>query len=67
MEEVRARQSRPLDAPYPIVYLDAFMVKMLDSALEGPQLTVGKSIWVLFLELLKEIFGTRLRAGLELF
>jgi putative transposase len=31
MEEVRAWQSRPLDALYPIVYLDALMVKMRDS------------------------------------
>jgi putative transposase len=28
MEEVRAWQSRPLEAIYPIVYLDAWMVKM---------------------------------------
>ena len=31
MEEVRAWQSRPLDALYPIVYLDALMVKMRDN------------------------------------
>ena len=30
MEEVRAWQSRPLDAVYPIVYLDALVVKMRD-------------------------------------
>jgi putative transposase len=30
MDEVRAWQSRPLDAVYPIVYLDALMVKMRD-------------------------------------
>ena len=27
MEEVNSSQSRPLDAVYPIVYLDALMVK----------------------------------------
>jgi len=31
MEEVRAWQSRPLDPLYPIVYLDALMVKMRDN------------------------------------
>jgi len=31
IEEVRAWQSRPLDAVYPIVYLDALMVKMRDN------------------------------------
>lgn len=31
MDEVRAWQSRPLDALYPIVYLDALMVKMRDN------------------------------------
>lgn len=31
MEEVRTWQSRPLDALYPIVYLDALMVKMRDN------------------------------------
>ena len=30
MEEVKSWQSRPLDAVYPIVYLDALMVKMRD-------------------------------------
>ena len=30
LEEVRAWQSRPLDAVYPIVYLDALVVKMRD-------------------------------------
>jgi putative transposase len=33
MEEVRAWQSRPLDALYPIVYLDALMVKMRENGL----------------------------------
>jgi putative transposase len=28
LEEVRARQSRPLDAVYPILYLDALQVKV---------------------------------------
>jgi putative transposase len=31
LEEVRTWQSRPLDALYPIVYLDALMVKMRDN------------------------------------
>lgn len=31
IEEVRAWQARPLDAVYPIVYLDALMVKMRDN------------------------------------
>ena len=31
MEEVRAWQNRPLDTLYPIVYLDALMVKMRDN------------------------------------
>jgi len=31
LEEVRAGQNRPLDSLYPIVYLDALMVKMRDS------------------------------------
>ena len=31
IEEVKAWQSRPLDAVYPIVYLDALMVKMRDN------------------------------------
>jgi putative transposase len=31
MEEVRAWQSRPLDALYPIVYLDALMIKMREN------------------------------------
>ena len=31
LEEVRVWQSRPLDALYPIVYLDALMVKMRDN------------------------------------
>ena len=31
IEEVRAWQARPLDPAYPIVYLDALMVKMRDN------------------------------------
>jgi len=31
MEEVKSWQSRPLDAIYPIVYLDALMVKIRDA------------------------------------
>ena len=31
MDEVRAWQSRPLDSLYPIVYLDALLVKMRDN------------------------------------
>jgi putative transposase len=33
MEEVRAWQSRPLDALYPIVYLDALMIKMRENGM----------------------------------
>jgi putative transposase len=33
MEEVRAWQSRPLETIYPIVYLDALMVKMRDNGM----------------------------------
>src|ERR1035437_2405988 len=35
IEEVRAWQSRPLDAVYPIVYMDALMVKMRDNGQVG--------------------------------
>jgi putative transposase len=31
-EEVKAWQSRPLDAVYPIIYLDALVVKVRESA-----------------------------------
>ncbi len=35
LEEVRAWQARPLDAVYPIVYLDALMIKMRDNGVVG--------------------------------
>ncbi len=35
LEEVRAWQARPLEAVYPIVYLDALMIKMRDSGVVG--------------------------------
>jgi len=40
---------------------------LLDSSLQCPQLSVGKNTRMLFLKLLKKIFGTSLRASLQLF
>lgn len=55
MEEVRAWQSRPLEAVYPIVYLDALMVKMRS---EGR--VENRAVYVaigLTLEGVKEVLG----------
>ena len=55
LEEVRAWQSRPLDAVYPILYLDALKVKV-----KSQGRVVNKSIYLAFgvtLDGLKEVLG----------
>jgi putative transposase len=55
MEEVRAWQSRPLDSIYPIVYLDALMVKMRhEGRVENRAVFVGIGVT---LEGSKEVLG----------
>src|SRR5438270_3125397 len=55
MDEVRAWQSRPLDAVYPILYLDALQVKV-----KSQGRVVNKAIYLAFgvnLQGLKEVLG----------
>ena len=55
IEEVRAWQARPLDPVYPIVYLDALMVRMRDNGVvENRAVYVGLGIT---LEGQKEVLG----------
>src|SRR6201996_1025860 len=46
LEEVKAWQSRPLDAVYPIVYLDALMVKMRSEWKTAPCMWPSASAWM---------------------
>ena len=47
VEEVKAWQSRPLEELYPIVYLDAMMVKMRDSGhVQNQAIYVVLGVWV---------------------
>ena len=55
IDEVRAWQSRPLEALYPIIYLDAIMVKIRDGAH-----ILNKAIYLVIgvnLEGIKEVLG----------
>jgi putative transposase len=55
LDEVRAWQSRPLDAVYPILYLDALQVKV-----KSQGRVVNKAIYIAFgvnLQRLKEVLG----------
>jgi putative transposase len=55
MEEVRAWQSRPLESIYPIVYLDALMVKMRhEGRVENRAVFIGIGVT---LEGSKEVLG----------